>query len=187
MTARRLLAALTLLACSCIERPPRDAQQPATPRAPVDRSQLADVLNQQLPADLIPVGAVFGNAAELVGYRVEPKELVPERLARITLYWRCRAELGPWKIFVHLDDASGGGMRINRDHEPAAGRMPTDSWRPGDLIADPIVFQVARFPIAFYLGFFSDGEQRLQLTSPGRGKDDGSNRLFAGVLPLAKS
>ena len=37
-----------------------------------------------------------------------------------------------------------------------------------------------------YLGFYSQGDNRLTLTSPGRGRDDGNNRLLAGVLPLAK-
>jgi hypothetical protein len=37
-----------------------------------------------------------------------------------------------------------------------------------------------------FIGFYSTGENRLALTSAGRGRDDGNNRLFAGVLPLAK-
>jgi hypothetical protein len=183
-----VIAALLLASAGCIERPPRDAQvATAGPRAQVDRAQLRDVLLTQLPGDLTPVGAVFGNAVELVGYRLEPPQLQPGRYARVTLYWRCRAELGEsWHIFIHLDDAGGSGARINRDHDPANGRFPTDAWRPGDLIADAVVFPVDRFPLALFLGFFSQGETRLTMTSPGRGRDDGANRLLAGVLPLAK-
>ena len=185
---RAALLALALPAASCIERVPRDAQTQAAPpqRVQVDRAQLNDVLVKQLPPDLIPVGALFGNAAELVGYRLEPPQLQPGRFARVTLFWRCRAPLEAWHVFVHLDDATGSGMRINRDHDPAGGRFPTNAWKPGDLIADPIVFPVDRFPLALYLGFYSEGEQRLQLNTAGRGKDDGANRLLAGTLPIAR-
>jgi hypothetical protein len=43
-----------------------------------------------------------------------------------------------------------------------------------------------RNPILLFLGFYSTGDNRLALTSAGRGRDDGDNRLLAGVLPLAK-
>ncbi len=182
-----LAALFAALSQSCIERPPRDAQTTSLSRTQVDRAALRDVLVSQPPPDLVPVGALFGNAIELVGYRSEPAQLVPGRLARVTLYWRCRAEVGEsWHVFIHLDDASGSGARINRDHDPAGGRFPTDAWRPGDLIADPIVFPVDRFSLLLFLGFYSQGEVRMSLGSAGRGRDDGGNRLLAGVLPLAK-
>ena len=61
-----LLALLAL--CACIERPWQD-----TPvRRNVDRGSLSDVLLTAVPPDLTPVGGVFGEAAELVGYRLEP-------------------------------------------------------------------------------------------------------------------
>jgi hypothetical protein len=178
------LLALLLLA-ACIERP-FDTPLEAAPRTKVDRSALRDVLLPAPPADLVPVGAVFGNAAELVGYQLEPPALVPKRRARLTLYWRCRAPLEQWHIFVHLDDASGTGARIHAEHDPAGGRFPTDAWKAGDVIADGFFFEPGQSPLLLYLGLFSQGETRLTLTSPGRGRDDGSNRLLAGVLPLAR-
>jgi len=177
-------ALLCLFAAACIERPPRDAGRSAPA---VDRNALRDVLLPQVPQDAVPVGALFGAGIELAGYRVEPAALVPGQFARVTLYWRCRAAITePWRIFVHLDDAGGGGGRINRDHDPAMGRFPTDAWRPGDIIADPFVFPAPRTPVLLFLGLFSEGENRLALASPGRGRDDGRQRLLAGLLPLAK-
>ena len=105
--------------------------------------------------------------------------------AKLTLYWRCRAELENWHIFVHLDDATGTGERIHAEHDPAAGRFPTDAWKPGDFIADSFWFVAGRNPLLFFLGFYTQGENRLPLTSPGRGRDDGGNRLLAGILPIA--
>lgn len=188
MNAPRSLCLAAALFYGCIDRPVRDAVQQPTGRAPIDRNALGEVLVRgKLPADLVPVGAVFGNAVELVGYRLEPPAPSAGQYARVTLYWHCKAALTePWRIFVHLDDAGGSGLRINRDHDPAGGRFPADAWAPGDLIADPIVYAAQQGPLMFFVGFFSSGETRLPLTSPGRGKTDGTNRLLAGILPVAK-
>jgi hypothetical protein len=172
------------LSLGCIERAYEGAQGPPA-RAQVDRSALRDVLVPP-PPDATAVGAMFGNAAELLAYKLEPPALVPGQRSKLTLYWRCRAEMEPWHIFVHLDDATGTGERIHAEHDPAGGRFPTDAWRPGDLIADSIPFVPGQHPLLFFLGFYSSGENRLPLTSPGRGRDDGNNRLLAGILPLAR-
>ena len=175
--------AVVLLCTACIERPFDQPQAEA--RAQVDRNTLRDVLLPP-PADAVPVGAVFGDAAELLAYKLEPSPMVPGQRATLTLYWRCKAELEPWHVFVHLDDATGTGIRIHAEHDPAGGRFPTDAWRPGDLIADAFAFVPGNHPLLLFLGFYSQGENRLTLTSPGRGRDDGNNRLLAGVLPVAR-
>jgi hypothetical protein len=181
---RSLAAALLALSLSCIERPYQEGQA-APPRAQVDRSTLRDVLVPP-PADATAVGALFGGAAELLAWKMEPPALVAGQRARMTLYWRCKAELEPWHIFVHLDDAAGSGERIHAEHDPAGGRFPTDAWKPGDTIADSFWFVPGRTPLLFFVGFYSQGDNRLQLTSAGRGRDDGNNRLLVGVLPIAK-
>ena len=175
-------AFLALLCAACIERPFEEGQ--AAPRAQVDRSALRDVMVPP-PSDATPVAAVFGNAAELLAYKLEPPALVSGQRAKLTLYWRCRAELENWHIFVHLDEATGTGERIHAEHDPDAGRFPTDAWKPGDFIDDSFWFVAGRNPLLFFLGFYTQGENRLPLTSPGRGRDDGGNRLLAGILPIA--
>jgi hypothetical protein len=181
MQARMRPASLALLAvAACIERPWPDA--PA--RLALDRRALSDVLLSAPPSGMIPIGATFAGQAELVGYQVEPAVLVPGQRATLTLFWRCKADMDSWHVFVHLDDAAGSGARIHAEHDPAQGRYPTDAWRPGDLIADAVSFVPQRFALHLYLGFYSQGETRLRLDSPGRGKDDGMNRLFAGTLPV---
>jgi hypothetical protein len=175
--------ALALLSCACIERPFDEPQAHA--RTQVDRAALRDVLVPP-PSDVVPLGAVFGNAAELLAYKLEPPQMVAGQRATLTLYWRCRAEMEPWHVFVHLDDATGSGERIHAEHDPAGGRFPTDAWKPGDFIADSFSFVAGSRPLVLYLGFYSQGENRLPLTAPGRGRDDGNNRLFAGVLPVAR-
>lgn len=174
---------LLLLCAACIERPFGDAAQPAQ-RSQVNRASLRDVLVAP-SAGATAVGAVFGNAAELVAWRMDPAAMVPGQRARITLYWRCLAEMEPWQIFVHLDDATGTGDRVHAEHTPAQGRFPTDAWMPGDFIADSFTFVAPRNPALLFVGFYSQGENRLTLSSPGRGRDDGASRLLVGVLPLA--
>jgi hypothetical protein len=176
--------AVALFCTACIERP-FDQPQAAQARTQVDRSALRDVLVPP-PADAVVVGAVFGNAAELLAYKLEPPQMVAGQRAKLTLYWRCRAELEPWHIFVHLDDATGNGARIHAEHDPAGGRFPTEAWKPGDMIADAIWFVPGKSPLLLFLGLYSQGENRLVLTTPGRGRDDGNNRLLAGVLPIAR-
>jgi hypothetical protein len=176
----RSLAIGLIVASACIERPWEDAP----PRAAVDRSTLGDVLLAAPPPGLIPIGAVFAGQAELVGYKLEPPILTPGERAKITFVWRCKADMDAWHIFVHLDDATGSGGRIHAEHDPAQGRYPTDAWRPGDLIADPVTFVPQRFPLLLYVGFYSQGEARLHLDDPGRGKDAGANRLFVGAVPV---
>ena len=178
---RNALLFCALLA-GCIERP-FNAPPAAAPRATVDRAALQGVLIAALPDGVVPVGAVFGSAAELVGYKLEPPALVPGRQARLTLFWRCLAPLEAWHIFVHLDEPDGA--RIHAEHDPANGRFPTDAWKPGDLVADPVAFEPHTNPLLLYLGFFSQGEARLPLTQAGRGRDDGNNRLFVGALPIS--
>jgi hypothetical protein len=171
---------LVLLCAACIERPWKDGPT----RRAIDRGALGDVLLQAPPAGTIPVGAIFGAQAELVGYKLEPPTLLPGQRATLTLLWRCKAEMDPWRIFVHLDDANDTGARIHAEHDPAEGRYPTDAWRPGDLIADVVTFVPQRSPLRLYLGFYSQGETRLHLDSAGRGKDDGQSRLFVAALPV---
>jgi hypothetical protein len=185
---------LTLGVSSCIERPyDSNGNGSAAPsaaaasRGPFDRASVRDALVAQVPPDAVPVGAVFGGAAELVAYRVEPSVVVPNGKMRLTFYWRCRKQLEDWHIFVHLDDATGQTPdRIHAEHDPVLGRFRTGDWRPGDLIADPVVVQAGKSPIAIFLGFYSDGESRLSLDTPGRGRDDGNNRLFVGTIPIGQ-
>jgi hypothetical protein len=181
------LAALCALSLgSCIDRPYEESPaQARAAKAPFDRASVHDALLAAPPPDMIPVGAVFGNAIELLGYRAEPAALIPGQRARITLFWRSRAPLEAWHIFVHLDDANGSGERIHAEHDPVQGRFPIDAWRPGDIVADAFVIQVGQVPLNLFLGLYSNGETRLTLDSPGRGRDDGSNRLLAGTIPLA--
>ena len=107
-------AALLTLVAGCIERPFDEARSAG--KAQFDRAALRDAL-QPPPPDATPVGAVFGNAAELLAYKLEPAALKPGERARLTLYWRCRAEMGA---------VPRPGGPLSRCRSPAQpGRAPT--------------------------------------------------------------
>src|SRR5437016_3461733 len=75
--------ALVLLCTACIERP---FAEPATQaRSQVDRSALWEVLGVAPPPDAVVVGAVFGNAAELLAYKLEPPQMVAGQRTKLTL------------------------------------------------------------------------------------------------------
>jgi hypothetical protein len=80
----RAFALLCLCCAACIERP--FAEPPSQGRAQVDRSALRDVLVAP-PADAVVVGAVFGNVAELLAYKLEPPQLVAGQRSKLTLYF----------------------------------------------------------------------------------------------------
>ncbi len=179
-----LLTVLSFL--SCIERPEHMAGEPAvTRRAPrVDRSGLSDVLVTTLPPIAHPVGGVWDNAIELLGYNVSPEPAVRGDQARVTVYYRALQDVtDDWQVFVHCEDQARVQQRFNMDHFPAGGRMHTNLWRKGDIIKDEwaLPFRADESAIELWVGFFRD-EDRMTVTAQGRGVNDGSNRLRIGVL-----
>jgi hypothetical protein len=47
-----------------------------------------------------------------------------------------------YTVFVHLVDAQGR-VAAQHDSEPGGGELPTTSWLPGEVIADPHLLAVA--------------------------------------------
>lgn len=171
---------------SCIERPEHMAGESSLNRmAPrLNRSALSDVLLTTLPPVAHPVGAVFDNAIELLGYNVTPEPATRGDRATVTVFYRALQDISDdWQVFVHCEDQAKVQQRFNMDHFPANGRMRTNTWRRGDIIRDEwtFPFPAAESGIEFWTGFFRD-EDRLTVTSAGRGVNDGTNRIRMGVL-----
>ena len=89
-----------------------------------------------LRAEEEPLHAVFGDFAELVGYRVEPHRLGLYEKATVTLVWRALRETpNNYSIGVHLLDSA------NRSHGsvvtyPHHGTFATSYWQTGDVFRD---------------------------------------------------
>ena len=76
--------------------------------------------------------ARFGDVARLVGYDVSNDD----RAVHLVLYWQALASADTsYKVFVHLNDASGT-LRAQLDLVPGAGAYPTTSWVKGEYLVD---------------------------------------------------
>jgi hypothetical protein len=90
------------------------------------------------PANLLPANGEFGaNIAALMGYQLQP-ELRAGEAFTITLYWRAGATgESPYNVFVHVVHPTAPSQPImQHDSWPALGGKPTNTWVPGEIIAD---------------------------------------------------
>jgi len=108
-------------------------------RASLDRLTLGYVAVpwQGKPDTARPVSASLGNQISLLGFEA------PDRLSRgaeldVVLYWEAlRPPEEDYVVFVHLLDANGQ-LVANHDGPPVAGRYPTTTWLPGDIVPDAV-------------------------------------------------
>ena len=86
---------------------------------------------------LHPTQQVWDSRIALLGYCLDEGSLSPGQIARIDLLWQAAAApiAGRYKVFLHLVNDQGVVVS-QHDGEPAAGARPTDTWQPGDRIAD---------------------------------------------------
>jgi len=79
-------------------------------------------------------GATLGGQVELVGYTTTPLAAPSGPQVRLDLYWRTLVRpTADMAIATHLLDAAGNDYG-DADATPADGRLPTTSWKPGDLV-----------------------------------------------------
>lgn len=83
-----------------------------------------------------PVNLVFGDFAELLGYRLEPQRIGLYESAEVTLVWRALQETRDnYTVGVHLLD--GANVSHNRQTRfPGAGNLATSLWQEGDVFRD---------------------------------------------------
>jgi hypothetical protein len=88
-----------------------------------------------------PTGAIFGDAAQLLGYSLDATATAPGDTVRLTLYWRSLAPLDDdYTVFTHLlgehNPATQGPLWAGHDSQPDGGHYPTSLWQPGETILD---------------------------------------------------
>jgi hypothetical protein len=123
-----------------------DGDGPVTPLGTVAVD--GEALLWALPGGATPICARFAGVGSLVGYTWAPPELA--------LYWEGAATApaaSSYTAFVHLIDESGALVGQD-DGLPAGGERPTDSWLPGEVIADrhelPLVLEAAGVRVGLY-------------------------------------
>ena len=104
--------------------------------------------DHELPPEVIPVGAVFGEQLRLVGYqlsRPDPKFL------EVTLYWRAEQRMPiDYKVFVHVFEEETDVPVAQDDSIPHRGGFPTNFWAPGEEITDHVPIYLGNAPAGRY-------------------------------------
>jgi len=97
------------------------------------------ILPQRFSNDAIvpnPLGITFNHQAELVGYALPQRSVMPGDELPITLYWRARAPLTEdFSVFIRLFDLDGK-IIARWDAFPGRGLYPTRVWQIGEIIKD---------------------------------------------------
>jgi hypothetical protein len=142
----------------------------------------------QVKAVPVKNGAVLGDLAELVGATFAPPSVSVGDSTRVVLVFRAiKPTTDDWQVFVHVEDAEGRGERINADH---ALRVPTSSWKSGDVIQDEFVLTLpsgwrARAVNVFVGLWLPTTNARMKVRNPDAVRTDGNDRVLLVQLPVA--
>lgn len=174
---RRALSLVSLLSIlpACIVEAPTAGKSPAAAS----------------PGQVKPVpvknGAVLGDLAELVGATFAPPSLNPGDATRVVLVFRViKPSTDDWQVFVHVEDSEGRGERLNGDHPL---RVPTSSWRVGDLIQDEFAITLPAGwrtrAVNIFVGLWLPSTNaRMKVKNPEAVRTDGNDRVLLVQLPV---
>jgi hypothetical protein len=175
---RRTLALVTLLTIlpACIVEAPSSSDK-------------ANPQQQRSQAKAVPVknGAVLGDLAELVGATFAPPSVTPGDGTRVVLVFRAiKPTTDDWQVFVHIEDAEGRGERLNADHPL---RVPTSSWKAGELVQDEFLVTLppgwkARAVYVFVGLWLPGSNARMKIRNPESVRTDGNDRILLAQLPV---
>jgi hypothetical protein len=122
----------------------------------------------EVPAMEVPLGAVYGDQIELLGYDMEPYR---DEQQSVVLYWRAlRQPTRDWTVFVHLLDLHSQEIASQWDSPPVQGTYPTSWWRSGEVVGDRVTLSMEGVPRGTYqlaIGLYDpDTEERLPAVAP---------------------
>jgi hypothetical protein len=169
--------------------PNANANTSAVPTAPNNSQQPAAQI-PGLPEGAHASGAIFGNALQVLAYKVDPPAPNPGETVKVTVWLRVLNIItDDYMMFVHVDDVDGRPERVNADHFPANHREPMTQWKRGDIIVDQFPFALGGFSesraAVIWMGFWqADRDERMPITNPSQVKNDGNNRLALAEVPL---
>jgi len=107
----------------------------------------------------------FGASIRLRGYAVSGDRFAPGDILPVTLFWQPQTSVEErYKVTLQLLDGAGQ-LIAQHDTEPGDGLNPTDTWDPGQVLADrygiplPANLPPGRYPLAVGLYHISTGER----------------------------
>jgi hypothetical protein len=157
-------------------------------RSPVDLGALTVVGRPAVfePPELTqPVEGSFGDVVGLLGVAATPELIAasPGQSVTVTLVWRALSP--PDRELVRFVHALGpdGNPVAQHDATPCGGSCPAPSWRPGEVLTDPVNIVIpadappGEYPLA--VGWFESASGERLPTYDAAGA-----RLPGDVLPL---
>jgi hypothetical protein len=90
-----------------------------------------------LPEDpAVAPDACFGEAIRLSGYALADDRVAPGDILPVTLFWEAQAPIADrYRVTIQLLDGAGQ-LAAQHDAEPGGGLWPTNTWKPGQILAD---------------------------------------------------
>ncbi len=185
---RRLLSAsaLAFLLSACIVEAPSSATgAPSAPGAPA-----AATPRPMAPPVKVESGANFGDVIELTTMLIAPGRASPGDTVRVSAAFKVTGKVpADYMIFVHVEDVDGRTDRLNADHPPARGAVPTSRWEPGQIIRDDFEIMIPPgMPVRglnLVMGFWDPKtDQRLPVKNADKVKTDGRDRVFVATIPV---
>lgn len=182
MRRRHMLSSVALAAglAGCLPQ----VQSVKERREGFDRDGLmGSIILSAPPPNMVPVGAIYGERLQLVGYTMDPPKPPAGGTVQVSFYWKAlRPMAEDYQVFVHGDAVGEKQSRIHGDHYPAEGKYPTDVWQSGEIIQDRFSIYIPPGYGAKHLGLFSGlykGDHRVPLTDAGVRPRTGDNRSRA--------
>jgi hypothetical protein len=170
-----------LLSSACI------VEAPTTDGVKVEKSQATAV-----PPAQVASGANFSDKIVLEGVVIAPGRGVTGESVRISAAWRTLAPIeADYSVFVHVEDVDGRVDRLNADHPPARGSLPTSKWQVGQVVQDVFEIQIpAGMPVRglnLVMGLWDPKtDARLKLKNVDQVRNDGRDRVFVATFPVVQ-
>ncbi|NOZ28197.1 MAG: hypothetical protein GXP39_09125 [Chloroflexi bacterium] len=145
-----------------------------------------------LAPDERPLGARFGENAELIAYTIWPETVSPGEAVGVRLLWRVLKPLDRnYTVGVHVVDARG--VKVGETNiYPGRGNYATTLWRPGDVFRETY-WVVVREPITrpimghIKVALFMDDDTREHLPVTDAHGNPLGGGVFFGRIKLAPS
>lgn len=135
-------------------------------------------------------GANLDDKIEIQGLIVNPGRATPGEPVKVSAFFKVLSEIPvDYMVFVHIEDVDGRVERLNADHAPAGGQVPTSKWKVGETVRDdfqiyvPPTMQVRGLNVL--LGFWDPKtDARLALKNTDAVRHDGNNRILVAQIPI---
>lgn len=138
------------------------------------------------------VGANFGDKAELTSVILTPSRGVPGDSVKVLANYKVNAAFDTdYTVFVHVEDVDGKVDRINVDHVPGRGSLPTSKWKVGEMVRDEFDIPIPPgYPVRglnIMLGLWDPRtDARCKIVNAEQVRTDGRDRLFVANFPVVQ-